>query len=101
LAKGSWNENGTHKGRNKRSVWTVNTHGYKDAHFATFPPKLIEPMILAGSRVADVVLDPFIGSGATAMVAKRLGRHYVGIDLKADYLKMAMGRITSQEVCAL
>lgn len=75
------------KGRNKFSVWTVPTHGYKGAHFATYPPALIEPMILAGSREGDVVLDPFVGSGTTLEVARNLGRIGVGLDLSLVYLR--------------
>ncbi len=80
------------KGRNKRSVWTVATVPYAEAHFATFPPKLIEPCILAGSRPGDVVLDPFMGSGTTAQVAQSLGRAWVGIDLNPDNLPMQKRR---------
>jgi DNA modification methylase len=79
--------------RNKRSVWAVATKPYKGAHFATFPPDLIQPCILAGAPVAGVVLDPFLGSGTTAMVAKKLGRRYVGIELNPDYVKMAQARL--------
>ena len=71
--------------RNRRSVWTVATRPYKGAHFATFPPALIEPCILAGSRPGDVVLDPFMGSGTTAQVALRHGRQYLGCELNPDY----------------
>jgi DNA modification methylase len=70
---------------NKRSVWTVTTKPYKGAHFATFPPDLIEPCILAGSRTGDIVLDPFMGSGTTAMVAKNLARNYLGCELNKEY----------------
>ena len=73
-------------GRNRRSVWTVTTSPYKGAHYATFPPKLIEPMILAGCPVGGIVLDPFVGSGTTIMVANQLGRRGVGLDLSFKYL---------------
>ena len=86
-------ENGT---RNKRSVWTVATQPYADAHFATFPPKLIEPCILAGAQAGSLVLDPFAGSGTTIMVAQQLGRHGVGIELNQDYIMMAERRIAQQ-----
>ena len=71
--------------RNRRSVWTVATRPYKGAHFATFPETLIEPCVLAGSRPADIVLDPFMGSGTTAAVAKKHGRQYLGCELNPDY----------------
>lgn len=67
--------------RNRRSVWSVSTHGFSGAHFATFPRKLIEPCILAGCPVGGTVLDPFIGSGTTAEVAQDLGRNCIGIDI--------------------
>lgn len=79
--------------RNKRSVWTVNTRGYKEAHFATYPPKLIEPCILAGCPKDGIVLDPFMGAGTTAMVATGLGRHYIGCELNPEYADIARKRI--------
>ena len=78
--------------RNKRDVWSIPTTPFPGAHFATFPPELIKPCILAGSPEGGVVLDPFLGSGTTAMVAKSLGRRAVGIDLNAEYLEMAKRR---------
>jgi DNA modification methylase len=81
--------------RNKRSVWNVTTRPYKGAHFATFPPDLIEPCVLAGSRVGDVVLDPFMGSGTTAQVAIQNGRQYLGCELNEDYGKLQEERIQS------
>ena len=79
--------------RNKRSVWTVATQGYKEAHFATFPEKLIEPCVLAGSRDGGIILDPFIGSGTTAVVAKKHNRGFIGIELNSEYVKMAERRL--------
>ncbi len=79
--------------RNKRSVWTVTTKPYKEAHFATFPPDLIEPCILAGSRVGDTVLDPFNGSGTTGAVSIKHGREYVGVELNPDYVKLTERRL--------
>lgn len=79
--------------RNKRTVWTVPTHPFAGAHFATFPPKLIEPMILAGSAEGDTVLDPFAGSGTTGMVALRHGRSFVGLELNPEYAQLARHRI--------
>ena len=80
-------------GRNKRTVWTVATQPYAGAHFATFPPKLIEPCVLAGSAVGDTILDPFNGAGTTGMVALRHDRDYVGIELNPEYAAMARERI--------
>jgi len=74
--------------RNKRSVWTVATQPFKQAHFATFPPDLIKPCILAGSREGDTVLDPFAGSGTTGMVAEQYGRNSVLIELNPEYIEM-------------
>ena len=79
--------------RNKRSVWSVKPAVFKEAHFATFPPKLIEPCVLAGCPVGGTVLDPFTGSGTTGMVAAKHGRRFVGIELNAEYADMAARRI--------
>lgn len=79
--------------RNRRSVWTVATRPYKGAHFATFPPALIEPCILAGSRANDIVLDPFMGSGTTAAVALQHGRQYLGCELNPEYQPLQRQRI--------
>jgi DNA modification methylase len=79
--------------RNKRSVWEVALRPYKGAHFATFPPTLIEPCILAGSRKGDTVLDPFMGSGTTAAVALQHGRQYLGCELNIEYGKLQNERI--------
>jgi DNA modification methylase len=79
--------------RNKRTVWTVPTSSYKGAHFATFPPALIEPCILAGSTKGDTVLDPFGGAGTTGLVADRLGRDAVLCELNPAYAEMAERRI--------
>ena len=80
-------------GRNRRSVWTVTPKPFKGAHFATFPPDLVEPCILAGCPVGGTVLDPFNGSGTTGMVAMKHGRKYVGIELNQEYIKMSEERI--------
>jgi DNA modification methylase len=80
--------------RNKRTVWTVASQGYEGAHFATFPPKLIEPCILAGCPVGGVVLDPFMGSGTTGLVSMKHGRAFIGIELNEDYIKMAIDRLS-------
>ena len=80
-------------GANARSVWTIATQPYPDAHFATFPEALPERCIKAGSRVGDLVLDPFAGSGTTGEVAIRLGRNFVGIELNPTYAELARRRI--------
>lgn len=78
--------------RNKRSVWTVCTEPYLGAHFATYPRDLVRPCVLAGSRVGDVVFDPFLGSGTTAEVAQELGRQWVGCELNPEYVKLQAAR---------
>lgn len=83
--------------RNKRSVWTVPTYAYPEAHFATFPPDLIKPCVLAGCPVDGVVLDPFAGSGTTLYVSKELNRKPIGIELNNKYCKLILKR-TAQEV---
>ena len=84
--------------RNKRSVWTINTKPYKDAHFAVFPDRIPELCIKAGSSEGDVVLDPFFGSGTTGYVAQRLGRKWMGIELNPEYIKIAEKRFQQQEL---
>ncbi len=83
--------------RNRRSVWTVPTQPYAGAHFATFPPALIEPCILAGARLGDIVIDPFFGSGTTGQVAQDLGRQWIGCELNAAYEPLQQAR-TAQGV---
>lgn len=92
-------EGGTGGGtRNKRSVWTVATQPYKGAHFATFPEKLVTPCILAGSRPSDVVLDPFMGSGTTALVATRLEREWLGVELNQEYASLIRHRLSDGHI---
>lgn len=79
--------------RNKRSVWTIATEPYPDAHFATFPRALVEPCILAGSRPGDVVFDPFMGSGTVAQVAEHLGRRWLGCELNPEYIALQKKRL--------
>lgn len=86
--------------RNKRSVWTVATQPYKEAHFATFPPALIEPCLLAGSRPGDIVFDPFFGSGTTGQVAQALGRNWIGCEINREYERLQRQR-TAQMVMTL
>lgn len=86
-------EPATSRSRNLRSIWTIPTEAFHDEHFATFPKRLVEPCVKAGSRPGDVVLDPFAGSGTTGLVALRLGRSFVGIELNPTYAEMARRRI--------
>ena len=79
--------------RNKRDVWIINTVPFKGGHYAAYPPKLVETCLLAGCPKDGVVLDPFMGSGTTGMVAKQLDRHYVGIELNPEYKELAEARI--------
>jgi len=81
--------------RNKRSVWTVNPKPYKDAHFATYPPNLIEPCVLAGCPVDGKILDPFGGAGTTGLVADRLGRNATLIELNSNYASIANKRLNN------
>lgn len=81
------------KTRNKRTVWQVNTEPFPEAHFATFPEELIKPIVLAGSRKKDYILDPFFGAGTVGVVSKKLNRHFHGIELKQEYIEIAKNRI--------
>ena len=83
--------------KNKRSVWSVTNKPYKGAHFAVFPSDLIEPCIKAGSEEGDIVLDPFMGSGTTAMVARELGRDYIGCELHEGYGELIDQRVPDEE----
>jgi site-specific DNA-methyltransferase (cytosine-N4-specific) len=84
-------------GRNLRSVWNLHTKGFPGAHFATFPPKLVEPCVRASTRPGDYVLDPFFGSGTVGIVAQELDRQYVGIELNPAYVSMAAERLRGGE----
>jgi DNA modification methylase len=96
--KYSGNEySGERDGRNKRTVWTVPTRPFNGAHFATFPEELIEPCILAGCPVGGTVLDPFFGAGTTGLVALKLDRKYIGIELNPEYVKLAEERLRPVE----
>ncbi len=86
------------KGANCRSVWTVSTMPFEGAHFATMPEKLVEPCILAGSRLGDRIFDPFIGSGTVGAVAERLGRRWVGTDLNPAYHQLAKRRTAQRGI---
>jgi len=87
----------SYRTKNKRSVWSITNKPYKGAHFAVFPKDLIEPCILAGSQVNDIILDPFMGSGTTALVAKSLGRDYIGCELHEDYGKLIQERVNNRK----
>lgn len=80
--------------RNKRSVWEVSPQPFPEAHFATFPEELIKPCILAGCPAAGTVLDPFMGSGTTALVARANGCKAIGVELNAEYIEIAAKRLS-------
>ena len=84
--------------RNKRSVWTISTRPYPGAHFAVFPPELVEPCILAGTKEGDIVIDPFGGSQTVGYVCKKHKRRYIGIDISSDYLDLGPERIGAQGI---
>ena len=88
------------RGRNKRSVWSINIKPYREAHFAVFPMKIPELCIKASSKEGDIVLDPFFGSGTTGYVAQRTGRKWIGIELNPDYVKIAEKRFLQQDLFA-
>ncbi|MEM8679444.1 MAG: site-specific DNA-methyltransferase [Planctomycetota bacterium] len=90
-----WDQAFHPKGRNKRTVWRIPLSKFREAHFAVFPTELVSNCILAGCPARGLVLDPFVGSGTTAIVAQQLGRHYLGIDCNADYCDMARDRLAS------
>ena len=87
--------------RRKRSVWNVNVKPNRQAHFATYPPELITPCILGGSKENDIVLDPFMGSGTTAMVARSLGRYYIGCELHEQYNNLIQERVPGNNLSTI
>lgn len=89
LHDGRWDQAFHPLGRNKRTVWDISLGKCRDAHFAVFPEELVKNCILASTREQDIVLDPFMGSGTTACVAKKNGRSYLGIELVPKYIKIA------------
>ncbi|MCA9151131.1 MAG: site-specific DNA-methyltransferase [Planctomycetales bacterium] len=95
LHNGRWDQAFHPAGRNKRTVWTIPLSKFREAHFAVFPEPLVETCIKASSPPGGLVLDPFLGSGTTAVVARRLERNYVGIDCNADYCQMAERRLSA------
>jgi len=92
LHNGRWDQAFHPLGRNKRTVWNIPLSKFRGAHFAVFPEQLVECCILAGTSEEDLVLDPFMGSGTTATVARRLQRHFIGLELVPDYAEMAIKR---------
>jgi DNA modification methylase len=93
LHDGRWDQAFHPLGRNKRTVWSIPLSKFRDAHFAVFPESLVETCILAGCPAGGLVLDPFVGSGTVPLVARRLGRDYLGIDCVAEYCQMARQRL--------
>ena len=93
LHDGRWDQAFHPKGRNKRTVWQIPLSKFRDSHFAVFPEKLVETCILASTRENDVILDPFAGSGTTGIVATKLKRQFIGIELVKKYQEMAQTRI--------
>jgi DNA modification methylase len=98
LHDGRWDQAFHPLGRNRRTVWSVPLSKFRGAHFAVFPEALISPCILAGSQVGDVVLDPFIGSGTTGLVALRHNRHFIGVELVKEYAEIARNRTSVVQV---
>ncbi|MFH0824053.1 MAG: site-specific DNA-methyltransferase [Pseudomonadota bacterium] len=93
LHDGRWDQAFHPKGRNKRTVWEIPLGKFREAHFAVYPEKLVETCILASTRDHDFVLDPFAGSGTTGVVATKLSRRFVGVELVSEYQVMAQKRI--------
>jgi len=84
-------------GRNRRSVWNINTVPFNEAHFATFPPRLIEPCVLASTKTGDYILDPFFGSGTVGVVCLEHDRNYIGIELHPEYVDIAVKRLNARD----
>ncbi|MBC8098218.1 MAG: site-specific DNA-methyltransferase [Armatimonadetes bacterium] len=97
LHDGRWDQAFHPLGRNKRTVWNIPLGKFRDAHFAVFPPKLVETCILASSAEGQIVLDPFMGSGTTAMVVKQLNRYFIGVELVPEYAEMTLNRLKPLE----
>lgn len=98
LHDGRWDQAFHPLGRNKRTVWSIPLSKYREAHFAVFPEKLVETCLLASCPTGGVVLDPFSGAGTTAVVARRLGRHFIGFDCNPAYCRLAEQRLGQEEV---
>src|SRR6266704_102107 len=98
LHNGRWDQAFHPLGRNKRTVWSIPLGKFRDTHFAVFPDQLVTNCVLAATHEGDSVLDPFIGSGTTAVVARRLGRHFVGFELLPEYVSMAQRRVSEVDL---
>jgi DNA modification methylase len=96
LHKGRWDQAFHPLGRNKRTVWNIPLGKFRGAHFAVFPEQLVEHCLLAGTCPGDLVLDPFMGSGTTALVAQRFARRYLGFELVPKYAEMALKRVSEK-----
>lgn len=96
LHDGRWDQAFHPRGRNKRTVWSLPLSKFREAHFAVFPESLVETCLLASCPPYGLVLDPFVGSGTVAVVARRLGHSYVGIDVNPDYCEMARRRLAEK-----
>jgi site-specific DNA-methyltransferase (adenine-specific) len=101
LHNGRWDQAFHPLGRNRRTVWEIPLGKCRDAHFAVFPPALVEVCIKAGSREGDLILDPFMGAGTTAMVAKQLNRNYLGLELVPEYISIAKKRVSAAAIVSL
>jgi site-specific DNA-methyltransferase (adenine-specific) len=99
LHKARWDQAFHPLGRNKRTIWNIPLGKFRDAHFAVFPEQLVETCLLAGTSKDDLVLDPFMGSGTTAVVSRRLGRRFLGLELVPEYADMALKRLSKVQVC--
>jgi DNA modification methylase len=98
LHNGRWDQAFHPLGRNKRTIWDIPLGKFRDSHFAVFPEELVRTCILAGTSEQEIVLDPFMGSGTTAVVARKLNRHFLGVELVPAYAEMAMNRVKSLAV---
>jgi len=97
LHDGRWDQAFHPKGRNKRTVWSISLSKFREAHFAVYPPKLVETCIAAACPEGGVVLDPFSGAGTTALVAKQIGRKFIAIDCNQEYCDMAQRRLDASK----
>ena len=96
LHDGRWDQAFHPKGRNKRTVWSISLSKFREAHFAVYPEVLVQTCINASCPEGGIVLDPFSGAGTTALVAKKSGRNFVGIDCNSDYIKIAKARLKKE-----